>query len=90
MLTVLEFLSKYWHIVLGFLALSFLSFLLVMGISSSGKTDYCTVETVGSNYGVNLFKVEQHVPWRPNRPVGVFFSLDEALLAAEMANCTVK
>lgn len=91
----------YWK-VLGVIGMAFLVFLLgVIGsvvrgcwTASSGKVDFCYIETLTGTVGNSvrtadnpLYELHGHVDYQPNFTIGIFQSFDQAVQAAGKIDC---
>jgi len=52
---------------------------------SSGKSDYCYIDAKHTN--IHLY---QHVPWQPDRYVGMYRSIADANKDAVILKCEIK
>lgn len=58
-------------------------------MSADGRADFCYIEVETYN-GIKLYRVYQHVPWRPNRTVSIHTTLDEAHNTTKQLECPLR
>lgn len=56
-------------------------------IKSNGETDYCYVEMWSPGQMAPQYQLHAHRPWRVDRMIGNFGSLEEATSKATAINC---
>lgn len=85
-----------WEKVWGTMAAVVVSGLLVLGaislgctIKASGMIDYCYIQLVSPTEMAPQYKLVGHVPWRNDRSMGVYPTLDEAKSKADALSCPV-
>ena len=77
--------------VLGICLTTLAGFVLLETIRSNGETDYCYVEMWSppqmSPQMSPQWMLKAHRPWREDRDLGVYGSIDEASAHAETVHC---
>ena len=65
--------------------------LLFFTIRADGAVTYCYIESA-SNEGVPraFYKLEGYRPWRPDNRLGIFENFQDAVNAANLAQCPLK
>lgn len=61
----------------------------IKSISSNGEVDYCYVEMWSPDRMAPQFQLFGHRPWRQDRMIGVYPTIDEAKSRADLLGCRV-
>lgn len=77
----------YSIIILSFLAAGIMTF---KSIASDGKIQYCYIEYYSPSGIQPVYKLHGFVPWRNDRDLGAYESLNQAKDAAEKIQCPTK
>ena len=59
----------------------------VMAIRSNGETDYCYVEMWSPSQMAPQFELVGHRPWRSDRMIGVYPTVEDAKARADTLGC---
>lgn len=63
------------------------AFATISSVRSNGEADYCYVEMWSPGQMAPQFQLYAHRPWRSDRMLGVWPTVDEARTKAELVNC---
>lgn len=69
------------------LAVLFAGYICVGCVRSNGAIDYCYVEMLSPNAMIPQFQLRGHRPWRVDRQIGVYLTLEEAKQKADLMSC---
>lgn len=77
-----------YTIVAGILAvLGFVGYAIVGSIRSNGETDYCYTEMWSPGQMAPQHQLYGHRPWRTDRMLGVYSTVEEARAKADVLGC---
>lgn len=65
----------------------FVGYVAVESIRSNGETDYCYVEMWSPPQMSPQWMLKAHRPWREDRQIGIYPTLDEAQTKAATMGC---
>jgi hypothetical protein len=74
-------------ILLGAGAFGLFVWMIAGSILSNGTTDYCYVEMYSPSPMAPQYSLQGHRPWRTDRNMGVFVTLEEAKAKADALGC---
>jgi len=86
----MEFSEKVlWSILLAcsLSVLALVGWATVGSIRSNGNIDYCYVEMLSPMGMAPQYQLHGHRPWRTDRPMGVYPSLEEAKAKSDVLGC---
>lgn len=69
--------------------LFFLAVALISSARSDGETTYCYVSYTAANNGPPAHQLYAYRPWRPDRLISNFSSLEEATTASTLLGCKI-
>lgn len=81
--------EKLLHVILLFLGLSILASagtVIYKSLSADGKVTYCYVESTRYE-GVLVYHLYGFRPWRPDRSIGTYSSLNDVNSAVQLVQC---
>lgn len=72
------------------LLMLFGSYVVVMSARSNGETDYCYVNYRSPPDMPPIFELVGHRPWREDRYIAKFQTMDETVKAADVIHCPLQ
>lgn len=73
--------------VLGLALITLAGWAVVGSIQSNGRVDYCYVEMWSPPQMAPQYQLWGHRPWRNDRNIGVYMTLEEAKAKADAMSC---
>ena len=72
---------------LGLAVLGFASWAIIGSVKSNGVVDYCYVQMLSPTGMAPQYQLYGHRPWREDRPMGVYPTIEEAKAKADTMGC---
>ena len=85
----MNFEKVFWIVVLVVLAFLGLigAYCAIRSISTDGQITYCYVRVYSPNGLIPSYTLEGFIPWRTDKQIGIFATLDDALAGANKMHC---